>query len=67
MYRQIRGIRDAGRKPRRIILPRQSWNRIQEYRRTLGSLSGPFADYLAEGELFGIEIWYGTSNDIIVE
>ena len=67
VYRQVRGIRETGKKPRRIIMSRHSWLRIDDYRRSLGSLSGPLPDYLSEDRLFGIEIWYGTTGEIRVE
>ena len=67
VYRQIRAIRETGKKPRRIVICRRLWLCIEDYRRSLGSLSGPLPDYLSEDRLFGIEIWYGTTGEIRVE
>jgi len=66
-YRQLREARDRGRQPRRIVMNRSRWNRIQEYRSGLGVIQGPVPDYLSDEGLFGLEVWYADGPDIRVE
>jgi len=67
VYRQIREARDRGRQPRRIVMNRSRWDRIQEYRSGLGVIQGPVPDYLSDEGLFGLEVWYADGPDIRVE
>jgi len=67
VYRQVREARDQGRQPRRIVMNRSRWDRIQEYRSGLGVIQGPVPDYLSDEGLFGLEVWYADGPDIRVE
>jgi hypothetical protein len=66
-YKQVREAREKGRNPDRVVMNRELWLRIVEYRRSLGVIAGPVPDYLSEDGLFGLEIWYGDGPGIRVE
>ena len=66
-YKQVREAREKGRAPDRVIMNREHWLRVVEYRRSLGVIAGPVPDYLSEDGLFGLEIWYGDGPGIQVE
>ncbi len=65
--RQIHEIRDSGGRASRIVMMPSQWEQIDDYRRSLGVISGTIPDYLTENSLFGLEIWYGDSTKIQVE
>ena len=67
VYRQIRESRERGAKPERIVMERRLWLAIDDYRRSLGVITGPVPDYLSDDGLFGLEIWYGDAPGIRVE
>lgn len=67
VYRQIIRHRENGRQPTKILMSPAKWEIINRYRLSLGSLSGPLPDYLAENTLFGLEIWYDDGEKIQVE
>jgi hypothetical protein len=66
-YKQVREAREKGRNPDRVVMNRELWLRVEEYRRSLGVIAGPVPDYLSEDGLFGLEIWYGDGPGIRVE
>jgi tetratricopeptide (TPR) repeat protein len=67
VYRQLSQMRNRGEVPEKVILKAELWNVIQDYRRSLGVVTGPVPDYLTEDGLFGLEIWYGDQPGIRVE
>ena len=66
-YKQVLEAREKGRTPDRVVMNRELWLRVVDYRRSLGIIAGPVPDYLSEDGLFGLEIWYGNGPGIRVE
>jgi hypothetical protein len=66
-YKQVLEAREKGQTPDRVVMNRELWLRIVDYRRSLGVIAGPVPDYLSEDGLFGLEIWYGNGPGIRVE
>jgi hypothetical protein len=66
-YKQVLEAREKGRTPDRVVMNRELWLRVVDYRRSLGVIAGPVPDYLSEDGLFGLEIWYGNGPGIRVE
>jgi len=67
VYRQILEARSRGLNPEKVLMPASLWNRVEEYRQSLGIIDGPHPDYLSEESLFGLEIWYSDDPGIHVE
>jgi len=67
VYRQILDARSRSLNPEKVLMPAALWNRVEEYRHTLGIIDGPHPDYLSEEGLFGLEIWYSDDLEIHVE
>lgn len=66
VYRQLLEARSRGIEPRKVVMPPTYWASIEDYRRSLGVLSGPVPDYLSKDEVFGLEVWYGDESEIRV-
>ncbi len=66
-YKQVLEAREKGQTPDRVVMNRELWLRVVDYRRSLGVIAGPGPDYLSEDGLFGLEIWYGNGPGIRVE
>jgi hypothetical protein len=66
-YKQVLEAREKGRTPDKVVMNRELWLRVVDYRRSLGVIAGPVPDYLSEDGLFGLEIWYGNGPGIRVE
>ena len=66
-YKQVLEAREKGRTPGKVVMNRELWLRVVDYRRSLGVIAGPVPDYLSEDGLFGLEIWYGNGPGIRVE
>ncbi len=66
VYRQVRQLRSAGEAPGRVLMHPAQWEAISRYRQSVGTVSGPVPDYLAENDIFGLEIWYHESWTILV-
>ncbi len=66
IYRQILQKRENCEKPEKVLIHAQLWEIINQYRQNLGTLSGPLPDYLAENEIFGLEVWYQEERKIKV-
>jgi len=67
VYRQILESRSHGLEPERVVMPFLLWDRINDYRHSLGIIDGPLPDYLSEDSLFGLEVWYADTPGIRVE
>lgn len=65
VYRQLTYFKES--RPKRILMHPSLWDRVRQYRRTLGEITGPVPDYLSDDTMFGLEIWYDNQQGIKVE
>jgi hypothetical protein len=65
VYRMLREARARGEEPDRVIMDRETYERLQAYRARLGEAPEGKADYLGRYSLFGLEIF--VESDAILE
>jgi hypothetical protein len=67
IYRQVSEFAERGVKPSRVVMSTEDYRVIQEYRARLGDLPQGTADYIAQYEVFGLEICVDASEAPRVE
>jgi hypothetical protein len=60
LWRQIRELRTAGKKPERITMSVDDYRRVQAWHAALGELSDPARDYISKYMIFNLPVYVET-------
>ena len=57
IYRQKLEIQNRGKKPRKVLMPREAWRYIRAWHISLGVMEqAPHMDYIKEDSIFGLTV-----------
>jgi hypothetical protein len=66
IWRRIRELREAGRRPGRIILSAENYRAVQAWHAGLGELSDPSKDYITKHAIFNLPVFIQKNMDVDV-
>jgi hypothetical protein len=67
LWRQIRDIYEAGKKPAKVILSPENYRRVQEWHAALGELPDPSRDYISKYSIFHLPVFVDSGAGVRVE
>jgi hypothetical protein len=60
LWRQLREMRAAGKKPEKIIMSVETYRMVQAWHAVLGELSDPSRDYITRHTIFSLPVFIET-------
>jgi hypothetical protein len=66
LWRQIREIQAAGKKPEKIVMPIEKYRLVQIWHALLGELPDPSKDYISKYAIFNLPVFIENGAEITV-
>jgi hypothetical protein len=66
IWRRIRELREAGKRPAKIILSAEDYRRVWAWHIALGELSDPSRDYITRDAIFNLPVFIQERVDVDV-
>ena len=63
LWRMIRELYDAGKKPGKITLSPEDYRRVQAWHSALGELPDPSKDYITKETIFSLPVYIQTGAE----
>ena len=67
LWRQIRSMRDEGKKPEKVILSPDNYKTVQLWHAALGELPDPSKDYISKYSIFNLPVFIEPGVPLKVE
>lgn len=66
IYRQKNELQTNGKYPKTVVMNSSSYNTIQDWHKTLGTLEGTIPDYISKETIFGLDILLDSAENPVV-
>jgi hypothetical protein len=66
LWRQIRDLREAGKRPAKILMSVEDYRVVQAWHAVLGELSDPARDYISKYAIFNVPVFIESGAPLTV-